>query len=130
MARLTVGCKQELGNIQRLPFDPGLKRRSRQDVIQQHRQLEALFLREKSVHLENAQLGKRRRLGLQDQFTQVQISTFLPGVFENIGEQDVLARAHWIDILQPDQSQQGGHGAGDLLAQHLAIALPWHLGRL
>ena len=47
-----------------------------------------------------------------------------PGVLEDIGEQDVLARAHRVDIVQPDQPQQGGDGAGDLLAQHLAVAPP------
>ena len=115
---------QQAGDIQRLAFDPGLEGRGGQDVVKQHGQLETILLWEKGVDVKNAQLGKGRGLGLHDQLAQVQVFAFAPGVLEDVGEQDVLARAHGVYILHAHQPQQRGDGAGDLLAQQLAVALP------
>ena len=81
---------QQRRHIQRLPLDPHLECRRRQDVIQQHGQLEAVFFGEEGVDVEHAQLGEGRRLGLQDQLAQVEVFPLAPGIFEDVGQQDVL----------------------------------------
>ena len=98
--RAAIGGVEQAGNIQRLAFDPGLEGRRSQDVIEQHRQAETVLLGEEGVDIEHAQLWEGRRLGLQDQLAQVQVFALAPGVLEDVGEQDVLARAHRVDILQ------------------------------
>ena len=52
-----------------------------------------------------------------------------PGILENVREQDVLARAHRVDVVQTHQPEQGGDRAGDFLAQNLPVALPGDVGR-
>ena len=71
VARTAVWHIQQARHIQRFPLNPGLKGRRGQNIVQGHRQVEALFFREEGVDVEDAQFGKRRGLGLHDQAGQV-----------------------------------------------------------
>ena len=82
---------QQAGYIKRLALNPGLESRSCQDVIQHHRQLETILLREEGVDLEDTQFLEWWILGLQNELVQSKVTALAPGVFEYIGEQYVFA---------------------------------------
>ena len=108
---------------------PRLEGRRRDDLIERHRQFEAILLREKRIDIEHAQFIEGRVLHLQDNVFKRQIFALFPGILENIGDQHMLAIAHRFDI-DPDQREQGGHNTADTLTVDFFIACPTFAGRL
>ncbi len=118
-----IGPVEQTLDVQRLAVEPRLERGRGDDVVLFHRQLEALFLREELVHVEDAQFVKRRLLDLDDDVLQSQALAVLPGVLEDVGDQDVLAILERLHVLA-DQGQQGLGHAGDALAVGFLVADP------
>src|SRR5260221_13811681 len=79
-----------MAHVQRLPADPALERRGRDNVVQFQRQLESILLREERVHVEDAELGEWRLLDLQNNVFQVQAIALLPGILKNICQEHVF----------------------------------------
>ncbi len=124
VAGFAVRRIEEGADVQRLSLQPAFESRRGQEVVQQHSQLEAVVLRVELGDREHAELFERGVLGLEDQAFQVQAFACAPGIFENVREQDVFARAHGVDVLEADQLQQRGDRAGDVLAQHFFVFIP------
>ncbi len=128
MTRFSIRREKHGLDIHRFTFAPGFKSGCGKDVIQGHGKFHTVFCREECVNRECAKVGKRRGLRLQDELCQIQVFSFTPVEFKNIGKQNMLARANGINVVHPDQTQQGGDCAGDAFAQDLAIAIPIQVG--
>ena len=128
MARTAVFVIQQLPHIQRLTLNPRLERRGSQNVVEQHRQLKAVFLREEAVNVKHPQLVKRRRLRLHNQLAQVQVISLAPGVFKNVRQQNMFPRPHRVNIFQPRQPQNRRYRPRNLLPQQFAVVVPRDIG--
>ena len=62
------------------PCEPGAEARRRQQLIELHRQREAILRREERLEIEHADLRDRRRLHLRDQRRQVEIAAGAPAL--------------------------------------------------
>jgi len=119
-ARLALRRVEQALNVQRLALHPALEAGRSDDVVQFHRQGEAVLFGEERVHVEDAQPGEGRLLHLEDHVFQRQVLAAPPGVLEEVGDQHVLAVFDRLDGA-PDQCQQRGDDAADLLAVELVI---------
>ncbi|OQA37873.1 MAG: hypothetical protein BWY52_03324 [Chloroflexi bacterium ADurb.Bin325] len=127
--RLARRRVQQRGDVERLSLQPGPEAGRGHDVVERHRQVEAILLRVERVEIQHAHLAEGRLLHGLDQPRQIQILSPAPGVFDDGREQDVLAAAHRVGV-DADQPQQRGDGPLDALAQRLDLVVPVERGRL
>ena len=117
-ARLSEAYRQQgdrLWKIQGLALGPDREAGRRDQVVQGHRQPEAVVRREESIETEDADLVERRALDLVDQRGQIQVPARAPGVVEDRRQQDVLAARQRIGGDAIDGGSEGGRG-GDAVA--------------
>ncbi len=83
---------------------------------------------EERVHFEHAELAHRRCLDLADERAEVEVASGAPCVLDEVREQHVLAARQGVGI-DPDQPEEAGHQALDLVAQGLGVVVPGQRGR-
>ena len=83
----------------------------------------ALLLGDVVVDREDAELVEGRLLHLQDDVFERQILPALPGILEDVGDEDVLLVLHRLGVA-PDQRQQRRDDAVDLLAVGFDVGVP------
>ncbi len=119
--RLPLGGVQQLVDVQRRPLHPGAERGRGEQPVDAHRELPAVLLREKSIQLDHAQLAHRRGHDLADKHREVEALPLVPGVFDQVGEQDVLAAADRV-AGDADEREQARHKPLDLIPHDLDAA--------
>ena len=97
-ARLAVGRVQKILRAERFALHPGLEAGGGEQVVERHRQLEALVRGEERVDVHDADLRNRRVLDFGDQGRDIETAPFLPGVVEQPRNQDVLAAGYRISV--------------------------------
>ena len=128
-ARTAVLGAEEHGRIERGAAAPGGERGRGDERVQPDGELVPLCRRQERVDLEDAELAQRRLLDLPDQGAEIEIGAGAPVVLEQVREEDVLAAAERVG-LDPDQAEQAGDGALDLVADRLLVGLPRERRRL
>src|SRR5688500_3820762 len=78
-------------DIEGFSFHPRLESRRRQQLVQLHRQREALLRREEALEIDDADPGDRWCLDLRDQRLEIEVAAGTPAFGEQRGDQDVLA---------------------------------------
>jgi len=120
-ARLAFRRIEQALDVHRHAFQPGAEGRRGHNVVEGHRQGEAVFLGEVLLHRQHAQLLEGRLLNLRDQRFQGEVLAGAPVVLEDVGQQDVLRILERLGA-DADQGEDGRDRAGDLLAQRLLVA--------
>ncbi len=128
-ARLAVGGEEQSLRVERLALAPGCERRRGDERVQREGELRPIGRREELVDLEDAQLADRRRLDLADQRAEVEVPARTPGVLDQVREEDVLATRERVGG-DPDEREEAGHRALDLVAQRLRVGVPRQRGCL
>ena len=105
--RAAVARVEQGADVERLALHPGGEAGRRQQVVEQHRQREALAGGVEGVQVHHPDAFERRRLDLLDQARQIEVATRAPLVLEQVGEQNVLAAADRIgvDLQQREQAR-------------------------
>ena len=115
-ARLAFRRVEQPLHVQRLAFGPRGKSRRRGQVVQAHRQREAVLGREERFQRQDADALHARFLYRLDERQQVEIPPGAPFAIDDGGKQNVFARLERIG-LHADERQQAGHGRGRAVAQ-------------
>jgi len=84
VARFAVGREEESADIERLPLQPVLEGWRGDEIVECHREGEAVFFGVELRDREDAQLLKRRGLHLHDQRLEVEVLPLAPSVLENV----------------------------------------------
>ena len=125
-----VGGVEEGGDVERFTFDPGLEGGGGEDVVEEHGEAEAVVGGEEGVDVEDAEFLEGRGLDLQDEFAEVEVFALAPGVFKEVGEEDVFAGTDGVNVFEADEAEEGGGGAGDFFAEDFAVLIPGQLRSL
>lgn len=128
VARAAIFAIEQALNVKRLTLDPTLEGGRSEDVVELHGEIEAVILREEGFEVENAEFFKGGVLRLQNQFAEVEVAVSAPGIFKDIGKEDVFTRAHGVNVFQTDKAKKGGDGACNFLADNFFVALPRNFG--
>ncbi len=124
--RLPLRCVEQAAHVERLALAPGGEGRRGQQIVEDHRQLEAVLRREERLEVQHAELLEGGALDRADQRGEIEVAPLAPGAIEERREQDVLAAADRIR-LDPQQGQQPRHRREGALAKRLLVT--GHLGR-
>jgi hypothetical protein len=119
-ARLALGRVEQSLRVERLAVHPGRETGRRDEIVQLHRELRALLPRQESLEIERAELVEGRLLNGLDERSHVERQAGPPRAFEDVGEQDVLARLERIRV-DAQQAQQPGHDRSHAVAQRTGV---------
>jgi hypothetical protein len=89
-ARLARRGPEQAADIQRLALEPGREAGGGEQVVERHRQPEALLRREERLQVEDADALHRRVLDLLDDAGEIEVLPLPPGGVEDRRQQDVL----------------------------------------
>ena len=118
--RLAFRGPEQARDVEGLSFHPGREARRGQEVVQGHGQLETLLRREEGVDVQHTELLERRILDGADQLGQVEVAAFVPGVLDDVREQDRFTALDRIRI-DAEQREQPGDASLDLLADGFGV---------
>ena len=108
-------------DVERLALQPGLEARRRQQVVEPHRELEALLRREERIHGEHADLLQRRLLDVADQAGEVEVAPVLPGVVEKRRDTRMCSRLVSGSASMPSEREQARGRGLHALAVELGV---------
>ena len=119
-ARLArVGVEQAL-RVERLALHPRGEAGRGQQVVNLHREAEAILLRIEGLEIHHADAGDRRALNSRDQRGEIEVAAGAPFVIEDLRYQDVLAAGQRIRVF-PEQGQHAGGRRLDALAVQIGV---------
>jgi len=107
-------CAIEI-HVERLALQPRVEPGSGEQIVEQHGQLEAIRGGKEGIEVEHPDLVDRGRLDLLDEPRQIQVPPLLPGRFQNLRDEDVLAAAKRIGI-DAEQAEKAGRSGSNALA--------------
>ena len=97
-------------------------------VVDLHRELEAVFRGKEGFEIEGAELVEGRLLHGLDEAGHVERQPGAPCAFEDVGEQDVFARTDGVRF-DAQQAQQARHHRADAIAQRTGVGQQLGRGR-
>jgi hypothetical protein len=110
-ARPAIAGMQQALQIERLTLEPGTEAGRGEQVVDGHRQAEAILGRVESLEVEHAHLLEGRLLDRADQAGEVERAALAPGSVEDGGQQDVLAALQRVGGNADQPEQPGDHAA-------------------
>ena len=119
-ARPPALAVQQRLHVDRVAAQPEVEARRGEQVVDGHRQAEAVLGREERLQVEDADARRPRVLDARDERRQVEALALRPGVLQDRREQDVLAALHRV-AGDADQRQQPRRRGRDRVAQALGV---------
>ena len=120
MRGLPAGVRSIRAMSSASPVIHGAKAGGGEQVVEAHRQLEALLRRIEGFEIQHADPRDRRRPDLLDERWQIEVAARAPGRVEDRGDQDVLAALDGIGRDAEEREQAGGDAA-DAVAKQLGV---------
>ena len=116
-------------DVERFALEPGAEAGRRQQLIELHRQREAILRREERFEIDHADLGDRRRSGSARSAPRRSRSRPARQLsVKSVDEQRVLAAAHRLRV-DAGQRQHARGGRRDAIAQQIRVVHDFRIGR-
>ena len=123
--RLAFRREEEPLDVERLALEPDAESRRGEQVVDRHRELEAVLGRVEGLDVEHADLFEGRFLDRADEAREIEGVSLAPRRIDDRRQQDVLAALQGIrcDADEPEQARNGGRNA--VARRDLIASLRW-----